>query len=137
MNRNLAGAAALVLSGLGALVAWRLLALVRDRYRHLLAAVEALARQATELRTEVDRVRGRVERIDDRLAASVVPELARLGRALAIDRAAARVAQAEQDGGLAPETARRLQSHLADLGEAILAREPPPAESPPAPGAAG
>ena len=124
----------IALAAVGSVLAVRL---ARARYRHLLAAMESLGRQVTELRTEVDRVRGTVERIDDRLATTVAPEVARLGRALAIDRAAARVAWAEAEGRLASETARRLESHLADLGEAILARESPPTTSPAAPGTAG
>lgn len=89
---------------------------VRDRYRHLLAAVADVARQVGELRRAVDRVHERVQTADDRLAA-LEPRVARLGRALEIERASERVRAAEFTGRLAPEAARALLRNLADLAD--------------------
>ncbi len=89
---------------------------VRDRYRHLLAAVADVARQVGELRRAVDRVHERVQTGDDRLAV-LEPQVARLGRALEIERASERVRAAEFTGRLAPEAARALLRNLADLAD--------------------
>ena len=94
------------------------LRVVRDRYRHLLAAIEGTARQVTELRQVVDRVHERVHTTDDRLA-GIEPQVARLARALEIEQASDRVRTAELTGRLAPEAARALLRHLADLSEAV------------------
>lgn len=89
---------------------------VRDRYRHLLAAVADVARQVGELRRAVDRTHERVQTGDDRLAV-LEPQVARLGRALEIERASERVRAAEFTGRLAPEAARALLRNLADLAD--------------------
>ena len=89
---------------------------MRDRYRHLLAAVADVARQVADLRRAVDRVHERVQTADDRLAA-LEPQVARLGRALEIERASERVRAAEFTGRLAPEAARALLRNLADLAD--------------------
>ena len=89
---------------------------VRDRYRHLLAALADVAHQVGELRRAVDRVHERVQTADDRLAA-LEPQVARLGRALEIERASERVRAAEFTGRLAPEAARALLRNLADLAD--------------------
>ena len=100
--------------------AWLAARALRNRYRHLLAAVEGAARQVTELRGAVDSLHERVHTVDDHLAA-LAPQVARLGRALEIEQASERVRTAELTGRLAPEAARALLRHLADLSEAVVA----------------
>jgi hypothetical protein len=125
MNGVIAGiaAAGLAVGGLAWLLA-RLVGAARARYRHLLAAVELLQRQATELRSEVDGLGERLQRIDDRLATSLQPLAQRLGRALEIEQAAEQVRGASGEGSLAPETARRLLFHLALLGDSNVGEDP-------------
>ena len=109
---------ALLAAAAGALIARRL----RDRYRHLLAAIEDVARQVAELRRAVDGLHARVQAVDEHLAAvaaSLEPQVARLGRALEIEQAGERVRAAELNGRLAPEAARSLLRHLADLAELV------------------
>jgi len=124
MNWIPAGAAGLVVGVATAFAAWRLVRAARDRYRHLLAAVELLGRQATELRREVDRLGERVQTIDHRLERTLGPQVERLARGLDLEQAAERVRRAEGEGRLAPATARRLLEHLLDLGEANAADRP-------------
>lgn len=111
---------AVVAVAAAAAVGWMAARGVRDRYRHLLAAVEGAARQVTELRGAVDRLHERVQTVDDRLVA-LEPQVARLERALEIELAAEGVRTAELTGRLAPEAVRALRRHLADLSEAVAA----------------
>lgn len=95
---------------------WLVALRARLKYRHLLAAIGGAARQITELRSVVDRLHEQVQTVDDRLAA-LEPQVARLGRALEIERASERVRAAEFTGRLAPEAARALLRNLADLAD--------------------
>jgi hypothetical protein len=116
--------AALVATAVG----WRLQRGLKSRYRHLLQAIELVQRQATELRTEVDRLRLRVEAIGeqvagigDRLTRRVEPELGRLTRHLAIEDTAAALRRAEAQGHLPAEAARRVERYLVELDEEVAA----------------
>jgi hypothetical protein len=116
-----ASAAVLLLAGAGVwLGAWALAAL-RRRYAHLLAAVELLQRQATELRAEIDRLRELALRAEERLA-RLEPEIGRLARGLELEAAAEAVRRAEASERLRAATASHVLAHLCDLGEANAAR---------------
>ena len=113
------GLLAVLAAMLAAAVGFVLARQLRDRYRHLLAAIEDAARQVTELRRAVDRLHERVQTVDDRLAA-LEPQVARLAHALEIEQARERVRAAELNGRLAPEAAGALLRHLAELAEAVV-----------------
>jgi hypothetical protein len=112
------GLAAAIAAVVAAVVGWRAARTVRDRYRHLLAAIEGTALQLAELRRAVDRLDERARTLDDRVAA-LEPQVARLGRALEIEQASQSVRSAELTARLAPEPARALLRHLAELADAV------------------
>jgi hypothetical protein len=111
----------LLLTAAALAAAWWLARRLQRRYRHLLAAVELVQRQATELRSQVDELRLSAERIEAFLAARLAPELERLGRHAEATQAAAAVRRAAESGRLDPAVARQLLDHLADLEEEIAA----------------
>jgi hypothetical protein len=118
----------LLLAAAALAAAWWLARRFKRRYRQLLAAVELVQRQATELRSQVDETRSRVEetlrsveRLEAFLATRLEPELERLGRHAETTQAAAAVRRAAETGRLDPAVARQLLDHLADLDEEIAA----------------
>jgi uncharacterized coiled-coil DUF342 family protein len=117
---------ALLLLAAGALAGfWALARRLKARYRELLAAVELVQRQATELRQRVDELRQTAESIERSLADRVEPELRRLGSHLEVAEVTGEVRRAAQAGGLDPGVERRLLDHLARLDEEIAARGRP------------